>query len=115
MLLAIIGVYGVVAYGVTQRLPEFGVRLALGAQPGDVLRMVLRQGMVMVTIGVIAGVALAVPSSAALRSQLFGIGPGDPLTLAGAALLLIAVALLACYVPARRGAVVDPVETLRAQ
>lgn len=115
MLLAIIGVYGVVAYGVTQRLPEFGVRLALGARPSDVLRMVLGQGMVMVTIGVITGVALAVPSSAALRSQLFGIGPGDPLTLAGAALLLIAVALLACYIPARRGAVVDPVETLRAQ
>jgi putative ABC transport system permease protein len=115
VLLAIIGVYGVVAYSVTQRLPEFGVRLALGAQPGDVLRMVLRQGMTMVTIGVIIGIALAVPSSAALRSQLFGIGPGDPLTLAGAALLLIAVALLACYVPARRGAVVDPMQTLRAE
>lgn len=115
LLLAIIGVYGVVAYSVSQRLPEFGVRLALGAQPADVLRLVLRQGMVMVGIGVVAGLALAVPTSAALRSQLFGVAPGDPLTLAVTAALLMAVALIACYVPARRGSSVDPVQTLSAQ
>lgn len=115
LLLAVVGVYGVVAYGVSQRLPEFGVRLALGARPSDVLRLVLRQGMTMVGAGAAIGIALAIPTSAALRSQLFGIGPGDPLTLALTAAILIGVALIACYVPARRGAVVDPVETLRAQ
>lgn len=115
VLLAIIGVYGVVAYSVSQRLPEFGVRLALGAQPGDVLRLVLRQGMTMVLIGITVGLALAVPLSAALRSQLFGVQPGDPITLVATAVVLIIVALIACYVPARRSAIVDPVETLRAQ
>ncbi len=115
LLLAIIGVYGVVAYSVSQRLPEFGVRLALGAQPGDVLRLVLRQGMTLVIIGIVIGLALTVPLSTVLRSQLFGIQPGDPITLVATALVLIIVALIACYVPARRSSVVDPVETLRAQ
>lgn len=115
LLLAIIGVYGVVAYGVSQRLPEFGVRLALGAQPGDVLRLVLRQGMLIVVVGVAAGTAIAIPLSKVLQSQLFGVEPGDPVTLAGTAMLLIVVAAIACYVPARRGAIVDPAQTLRMQ
>lgn len=115
LLLAVIGVYGVIAYSVSQRLPEFGVRLALGARPRDVLTLVLRQGMTLVAIGIAAGVAISVPLSTALRSQLFGIQPGDPVTLALTALVLFLVALVACYIPARRSAVVNPVETLRAQ
>lgn len=115
LLLAIIGVYGVVAYGVSQRLPEFGVRLALGAQPGAVVRLVLRQGMTVVAIGVAVGVAIAVPLSTVLRSQLFGVEPGDPVALAVTAVTLIAVAAIACYVPARRGSIVDPMQTLRAE
>ncbi len=114
LLLAGIGVYGVVAYGVSQRRAEFGVRLALGAQPGDVVRLVLRQSMTMVLGGVAAGALLAVPLSSTLRSLLFGVGPGDPLTLAGVALLLVVAGVLASYLPARSGTRVDPVETLRA-
>lgn len=115
VLLAIIGVYGIVAYSVSQRLAEFGVRLALGAQPSDVIRLVLRQGMSVVVIGIVVGLALSAPLSTALRSQLFGIQPGDPTTLVATAILLIVVAFVACYVPARRSSMVDPVETLRAQ
>ena len=81
LLLAAIGVYGVVAYGVSQRRAEFGVRLALGAQPSDVVGLVLRQSMAMVMGGVIVGAALAVPLSSTLRSLLFGVGPGYSLTL----------------------------------
>ncbi len=115
LLLAAIGVYGVVAYGVSQRRGEFGVRLALGAQPGDVVRLVLRQSMTMVLGGVVVGAALAVPLSSTLRSLLFGVGPGDPLTLAAVAALLALAGVLASYVPARRGTRVDPVSALRAE
>ncbi|MGD9902706.1 MAG: ABC transporter permease [Vicinamibacterales bacterium] len=115
LLLAAIGVYGVVAYGVSQRRAEFGVRLALGAQPGDVVRLVLRQSLVMVLGGVVAGAALAVPLSSTLRSLLFGVGPGDPVTLAAVAALLVGAGVLASYLPARRGTQVDPVSALRAE
>ena len=115
LLLAAIGVYGVVAYGVSQRRAEFGVRLALGAQPSDVVGLVLRQSMAMVVGGVIVGAALAVPLSSTLRSLLFGVGPGDPLTLAAVALVLVAAGVLASYVPAVRGTRVDPVSALRAE
>jgi len=115
LLLAAIGVYGVVAYGVSQRRAEFGVRLALGAQPGDVVRLVLRQSLVMVLGGVVAGAALAVPLSTTLRTLLFGVGPGDPLTLAAVAALLVGAGVLASYLPARRGTRVDPVSALRAE
>ena len=99
----------------SQRRAEFGVRLALGAQPGDVVRLVLRQSMTMVLGGVIAGRRLAVPLSSALRTLLFGVGPGDPLTLAAVAALLGGAGVLAIYVPARRGTRVDPVSALRAE
>jgi putative ABC transport system permease protein len=115
LLLAAIGVYGVVAYGVSQRRAEFGVRLALGAEPSDVMRLVLRQSLVMVVGGVVAGAALAVPLSSTLRSMLFGVSPGDPLTIAAVAALIVAAGLLATYVPARRGTRVDPVSALRAE
>ncbi len=115
LLLAAIGVYGVVAYGVSQRRAEFGVRLALGAQPADVVRLVLRQSMAMVLGGVAVGAVLAVPLSSSLRSLLFGVGPGDPLTLAAVIAVLVAAGVLASYVPARRGTRVDPVSALRAE
>ena len=115
LLLAAVGVYGVVAYGVAQRRAEFGVRLALGARPADVVRLVLRQSMTMVLSGVVVGAVLAVPLSASLRSLLFGVGPGDPVTLAAVAALLVAAGMLASYVPARSGTRVDPVAALRGE
>jgi putative ABC transport system permease protein len=115
LLLAAIGVYGVVAYGVSQRRAEFGVRLALGAEPGDVVRLVLRQSLMMVVGGVVVGAALAVPLSATLRSMLFGVAPGDPLTIVAVGALIVTAGLLATYVPARRGTRVDPVAALRAE
>ncbi len=113
LLLAAIGLYGLLAYGVTQRTREIGVRVALGAQPSDVLGLVLRQGMKLVGLGILAGIGGALALTRTLRSLLFGISPGDPLTFALISLLLAAVALLACYLPARRAAKVDPMEALR--
>jgi putative ABC transport system permease protein len=115
LLLAAIGVYGVVAYGVSQRRAEFGIRLALGARPTDVVRLVLRQSLTMVAGGILAGTALAVPVSATLRSLLYGVSPGDPLTMALVALVLVVSGLGASYLPARRGTRVDPVSALRAE
>ena len=115
LLLAATGVYGVVAYGVSQRRAEFGVRLALGAEPGDVVRLVLRQSLTMVVTGVLAGAALSVPLSSALGSLLFGVSPGDPLTLAAVAAVLVAAGMAASYLPARRGTRIDPVTALRAE
>ena len=115
LLLAAIGVYGVVAYGVQLRRGEFGVRLALGAEPHDVVWLVVRQSMRLVGGGVLAGAALAVPLSGALRSLLFGVAPGDPLTLAAVAAVMVGAGFLASYVPARRGTRVDPVTALRAE
>ncbi|MGE3275167.1 MAG: ABC transporter permease [Vicinamibacterales bacterium] len=115
LLLAVVGVYGVVAYGVTARLGEFGVRLALGAEPRDVMWLVLRQGLLLVGAGVIFGLGLTIPVSRALRSLLFGVGPGDPVALSVAAAAILVAALVACYVPARRGTLVDPATTLRAE
>lgn len=114
LLLAAIGVYGVVAYGVQLRRGEFGVRLALGAEPRDVVRLVVAQSMRLVGGGVLAGAVLAVPLTGALRSLLYGVAPGDPLTLAAVAALTIAAGFVASYVPARRGSSVDPVTALRA-
>jgi putative ABC transport system permease protein len=113
LLLAAIGVYGVVAYGVAERRAEFGLRIALGAQPGDVVRLVLRQSLVMIGGGVLAGAALAVPLSQWLRSALYGVSPGDPLTLLAVAALLVAAGTLASYLPARSGTRADPVAALR--
>jgi len=115
LLLAAIGVYGVVAYGVSQRRAEFGIRLALGARPTDVVRLVLRQSLTMVAGGILAGTALAVPASATLRSLLYGVSPGDPLTMVLVALVLVVSGLGASYLPARRGTRVDPVSALRAE
>jgi predicted permease len=113
--LAAVGIYGVLAYTVSQRQREMGVRLALGAQPADVLRLVLKSGMALAGTGVALGVAGALGLSRVMGSVLYGIGPHDPLTFGGVMALLLGVALVACLVPARRAMRVDPAVTLRGE
>jgi putative ABC transport system permease protein len=113
LLLATIGIYGVISYSTSQRIQEIGVRMALGAQRRDVLRLVLGEGIWIAAIGVAVGFAAALALTRFLSSQLFGVSATDPLTFTGVALLLAAVALLACYVPARRAMRVDPLVALR--
>jgi predicted permease len=111
--LGIIGIYGVISYTVSQRKREIGIRLALGAQSGDVVSMVLRQGAKLALLGVCIGVAAAFALARLMTSLLFGVSAHDPLTFAAVAALLILVALLACYIPARRAMKVDPIVALR--
>lgn len=111
--LATVGLYAVTAYGVARRVREIGIRVALGARRRDVLELVLREGMALVMAGVGAGLATALATTRVLRSQLFQIGPTDPLTFVSAALLLGLVAALACFIPALRAARIDPMAALR--
>ena len=113
LLLAMLGLYAVISYSVSQRNHEMGVRIALGAQRGDVLRLVLGQGAKMALVGVAIGIAAALAVTRLMTSQLFGITAHDPLTFAGVAALLMLVALAACYIPARRAMRVDPMVALR--
>jgi ABC-type antimicrobial peptide transport system permease subunit len=113
LLLAMIGVYGVMSYSVAQRAQELGIRMALGAQASDVLLLVLRQGVALAAGGTALGVLLALLLGQVVSTLLFGISGRDPLTLAGVSLILTTIALLACYIPARRAARVDPLVALR--
>ena len=113
LVLALIGLYGVLAYAVAQRHREIGVRMALGAQRRDVLQLVVGQGMRLVLVGVGLGLIGALALTRLLRGLLFGVGPNDPLTLAATPLLLALTALLACWMPASRASRVDPMEALR--
>jgi putative ABC transport system permease protein len=114
LLLAALGVYGVVAYSVSQRLHEFGIRMALGARPGEIVGMVVRQNLTLVTAGLALGVLLAVPTTRLMRGLLYQVGPNDPTTFVAIAALLAVVGCLAAYLPARMGTRLDPVTTLRA-
>ena len=115
LLLAVVGVYGVKAYAVERRTREIGIRLALGARPGQVVALVLRQGVLQTALAVTVGVGLALIAGKVLSPMAYAANPTDPLALGGAALLLAATTLLACWLPARRAARVNPVEALRAE
>ncbi len=108
MALGMIGIYGVISYTVSQRRREIGIRLALGAQRGDVLQIVLTQGAKTALVGVAIGIATALGLTELMRSLLFGVSAQDPMTFAAVAALLILVALLASYIPVRRAMLVDP-------
>jgi len=115
LLLASIGLYGVMAYSVARRTNEIGIRMALGAQPRAVLGMVLRESVFVVGLGLIAGIPAALACGRYVSSQLYGLAPNDPATIAGASALLLAVALVASFLPARRAAMLDPLAALREE
>jgi ABC-type antimicrobial peptide transport system permease subunit len=115
LLLGVIGTYGVMSYVVSQRTGEIGVRLALGAEPGSVARMIVRQGGLVALAGVVVGLATAFAGSRLIASLLYGVSPRDPGVFAVTTLTLLVFALLACWLPARRAARLSPLEALRSE
>jgi predicted lysophospholipase L1 biosynthesis ABC-type transport system permease subunit len=115
LLLGIIGIYGVIAYSVSQRTREIGIRMALGVEQRDVRRMFVRHGLVLSAIGVVVGIGVAAALARLMASMLFRVSPLDALTYIGVSVVLLAAATIACYLPARRAASLNPVEALRAE
>jgi ABC-type antimicrobial peptide transport system permease subunit len=115
LVLAAVGIYGAVAYTVEQRTGEIGVRMALGAQTMDVLRMVISQGMGPVVVGLVVGLASAIAVGRLLTAQLYQVSAHNPVLLAGTIVMLGAVALIACVMPARRATLVNPIQALRSE
>jgi len=113
--LAILGVYGVVSYAVARRTREVGIRLAVGAQPRALVRLLMREGVGLVAAGIVIGLLLGFGSARVLQTLLFGVGAGDPLTFIGAPVLLMSVGALAALLPALRASRVDPANVLRAE
>ena len=113
LVLASIGLYGLLAYEVTRRTREIGIRMAVGARQGDVLRLVVGQGIFLALAGGAVGIAASLGMTRYLASLLYGVRPSDPVTLAAVAILLFVVALAACYIPARQATKVDPMVALR--
>jgi putative ABC transport system permease protein len=113
LVIATVGIYGVISYSVARRSKEFGLRMALGAQPGNVLSLVMKQGVVLTAVGVMVGVGAALALTRLMATLLFGVQPTDPITFLGVSALLAAVALAASYVPALRATKVDPLKALR--
>jgi putative ABC transport system permease protein len=111
--IATVGIYGVISFSVARRTKEFGLRMCLGAQPGDVMNLVLKQGLSLLLMGIGAGLVAAFALTRLMASLLFGVTATDPLTFVSVTLILAAVALGACYIPARRATKVDPIRTLR--
>jgi ABC-type antimicrobial peptide transport system permease subunit len=113
LVLAVCGIYGITAYSVARRTPEFGIRSALGATPSDILRLVLQQGLAIVLAGSAVGIGAALALTRVMKSLLYQVSATDPVIFAGVSVLFGAVALLACYLPARRATRINPLEALR--